>query len=166
MTQLYETLVLLDNDVVRKDWKQAKAIVTDTIAKYEGDLKACRRWDERRLAYPINRKKRATYFISYFEMDSGQIPGFLRDLELNERVLRSLMVRVEEMPEDEAELAAAEDGKDFEVPTPPEDDAIEIPEDELEDGEGDDDDGTDGPDDDGDSKRERATAGSRSDDND
>jgi len=165
LTQLYETLVLLDNDVVRKDWKQAKAIVTDTIAKYEGDLKACRRWDERRLAYPINRKKRATYFISYFEMDGGQIPGFLRDLELNERVLRSLMVRVDEMPEDEVELAAAEDGKDFEVPTPPEDDAIEIPEDELEEGEDDDDTG-DGPDDDGDSRRSTARAGSKSDDND
>lgn len=167
LTQLYETLVLLDNDVVRKDWKQAKAIVTDTITKYQGDLKACRRWDERRLAYPINRKKRATFFISYFEMDGEQIPGFLRDLELNERVLRSLMVRVDAMPEEELELAAAEDGKDFEVPTPPEDDAIEIPEDELEDGEdGDDDDSGDGPDDDdSDSKRETARAGSKTDDN-
>lgn len=164
MTQLYETLVLLDNDVVRKDWKQAKAIVTDTIAKYEGDLKACRRWDERRLAYPINRKKRATYFISFFEMDSAQIPGFLRDLELNERVLRSLMVRVDGMPDEELELAAAEDGTDFEVPTPPEDDAIEIPEDDDEDGEDGDDSG-DGSDDDGDSRRDHARAGARDDDN-
>ena len=31
MTQIYEALVLLDNDVVRSDWKKAKAIVTDTI---------------------------------------------------------------------------------------------------------------------------------------
>ena len=53
MTQTYETMVLLDNDVVRQDWKKAKAIVTDTVAKYGGSLDCCRRWDERRLAYPM-----------------------------------------------------------------------------------------------------------------
>ncbi|MEL6431118.1 MAG: 30S ribosomal protein S6 [Planctomycetota bacterium] len=128
MTQLYETLVLLDNDVVRKDWKQAKAVVKDTITKYDGDLKSCRRWDERRLAYPIKRKNRATYFIAYHGMDTDRIPGFLRDLELNERVLRHMMVKVDDLPEKELELAAEEDGVDFVVEAPPEDDAIEIPE--------------------------------------
>lgn len=130
MTQLYETMVLLDNDVVRSDWKKAKAIVTDTVAKYDGSLETCRRWDERRLAYPMKRKNRATFYIAYHDMPGDKIPGFLRDLELNERVLRYLMLKVEECPEEERKLAAEEDGAEYTVPEPPEDDEIELPEEE------------------------------------
>ena len=128
MTQIYETMVLLDNDVVRADWKKAKAIVTDTVAKYDGKVHTCRRWDERRLSYPMKRKNRATYYLTYHEMPGDTISGFLRDLELNERVLRYMMLKVEECPEEERKLAAEEEGSDYEVPAPPEDDAIELPE--------------------------------------
>ncbi len=130
MTQIYETMVLLDNDVVRTDWKKAKAIVAETVTKYDGTVHTCRRWDERRLAYPIKRKNRATFYLTYHEMPGDKIPGFLRDLELNERVLRYLMVRADEVSEEERKLAAEEDGTEYTVPEPPEDDALEIPEDE------------------------------------
>lgn len=131
MTQTYETMVLLDNDVVRTDWKKAKALVTDTIAKYGGGLESCRRWDERRLAYPMARKNRATFYLAYHDMTPDQIPSFLRDLELNERVLRYMMLKVEETPEEERKLAAEEDGSEYTVPEPPEDDALEAPEEEV-----------------------------------
>lgn len=130
MTQIYETLVLLDNDVVRADWKKAKAIVTDTITKYDGTLHSCRRWDEKRLAYPINRKNRATYYIAYFEMSGDKMPGFRRDFELNERVLRYIVVCADEVTEEEKKLAAEEDGTEYTVPEPPEDDALEMTEEE------------------------------------
>ena len=106
MTQIYETMVLLDNDVVRSDWKKAKAIVTDTVTKWDGALETCRRWDERRLAYPMKRKNRATYYIAYHSMPGDKIPGFLRDLELNERVLRYMMLKAEECPEEERKRTA------------------------------------------------------------
>ena len=131
MTQLYETMVLLDNDVVRSDWKKAKAIVTDTVAKYDGALETCRRWDERRLAYAMNNKHRATFYLAYHAMSGDNIPGFLRDLELNERVLRYMMLRVEECPEEERKLAAEEDGSEYTVPEPPDDDLIEVEEEEV-----------------------------------
>lgn len=130
MTKIYETMVLLDNDVVRQDWRKAKAIVTDTVAKYGGSVKSCRRWDERRLTYPMARKNRATFYLAYHDMPGDKIPGFRRDLELNERVLRYMMLSTEEVPEEELKLAAEEDGTEYEVPTPPEDDAIEMPEEE------------------------------------
>lgn len=158
MTQTYETMVLLDNDVVRQDWKKAKAIVTDTVAKYGGDVDSCRRWDERRLAYPMKRKNRATFYLAYHQMPSDKIQGFLRDLELNERVLRYLMLRVDETPEEERKLAAEEDGSEYTVPEPPEDDALEAPEEEDDDDSDDvDTDGApsavDDPDDDKDKKK-------------
>lgn len=125
MSQMYEAMVLLDNDVVRQGYEHAKSVVTDTLKKYDATIHTVRRWEERRLAYPIRRKNRATFFLAYFEMPGAKIPAFRRDLELNERVLRYLMLAVDGLPEGEVDQAKVEDSSEFSVPAPPEDDAIE-----------------------------------------
>jgi small subunit ribosomal protein S6 len=122
---LYEGMFLLDNQVVREDWKKAKAIVTDLIGKHGGKVKTARRWDERKLAYPIKNRHRGTYLIAYYEIDGAAAPNMRRDLDLNERVLRYLMLSKDAMPEGEMDLAAAEESADFAVPAPPPDDAPE-----------------------------------------
>jgi ribosomal protein S6 len=118
-------MFLLDNQVVREDWSKAKGIVTATLEKHGGRVLAARRWDERKLAYPIGRKNRATYLIAYFEIGGAAMPAMRRDFELNERVLRYQVLARETMPENEAELAAAEQAEGFAVPAPPPDDAPE-----------------------------------------
>lgn len=143
MTRTYEGMFLLDNQVVREDWKKAKAIVSETIEKHGGKILTLRRWDERKLAYPIRRRNRGTYFLTYFQLPGTAAPTMRRELELNERVLRYLMLAVDEVPETEAELAAAENAADFVVPAPPPDDMVEpepeVPSDEpREDGDGED----------------------------
>lgn len=125
-TRLYETMVLLDNQVVREDWSKAKGVVTDLLAKHGAKLHTARRWDEKRLAYPIRGKRRATFLITYFEIGNEHIHALRRDFELNERVLRYLMLRVEKLPEGEAEKAQLEQAADFAVPAPPADDAPDV----------------------------------------
>ncbi len=119
MPHLYEGMFLIDNDAVRADWAKAKAVVSDTIAKHGGTVKTSRRWDERKLAYPIHGKHRATYLLAYYEMDPPAIQAFLRELEIRETVLRHLQLRVEAVPEGETELSEAELAADFQVPEPP-----------------------------------------------
>lgn len=121
MGQIYEGMVLVDNDVVRADWRQAKALVTDTLTKYGATLHSARRWDERALAYPIAGRQRATYYIAYFELPEGNSEAMRRDFDLNERILRYLFTAVDELPEGEAALAAEEDGEEYVVPEPPQD---------------------------------------------
>jgi len=125
LTTVYEGMFLLDNQVVREDWKKAKSIVTDALEKHGAKVVCARRWDERKLAYPIRRRRRATFCLAYYEMGSEGITALRRDLELNENVLRYLMLAREGLPEGERELAAAEDAADFNAPTPPADDAPE-----------------------------------------
>jgi ribosomal protein S6 len=119
--QIYEGMVLVDNDVVRADWRQAKALVTDTLTKYGATVHSARRWDERALAYPIAGRQRATYYLAYFELPEGNSEAMRRDFDLNERILRYLFTAVEELPEGEAALAAEEDGEEYVVPEPPQD---------------------------------------------
>jgi ribosomal protein S6 len=130
LTKTYEGMFLLDNDVVREGWGQAKALVTSTIEKHGGKVLAARRWDERRLAYPIARKQRATYLLAYCEIDGAKLAPMRRDFDLSERVLRYLITSTDAVPESELELSGAELAPDFAVPPPPDDDAPE-PEDEL-----------------------------------
>ena len=122
MTQLYEGMFLLDNQAVRTDWGQAKAAITDALAKHGASVRTARRWDERRLAYPIKGRKRATYLLTYFEQEGARSEALRRDLEIDERVLRYLILSVDELPEGELEKSQAELEAGFSVPPPPTDD--------------------------------------------
>ena len=125
MTTIYEGMFLIDNAVVREDWSAAKLIVTGTLEKHGATILTARRWDERRLAYPIKKRNRATFLLTYFEIPGENIPAMRREFELTDSILRSLEVAVDAVPEEERELAAAEQGAEFSVPTPPEDDALD-----------------------------------------
>lgn len=138
MSQIYEGMFLLDNQVVRTDWRKAKAMVGDTLAKHGATVHTLRRWEEKRLAYPIQGVNRATYFLGHYEIPGDNIPAMLREFDLSESVLRYLIVSVDEVTDEERQLAGLEEDKDFVVPEPPADDAQdEEPEDEEgEEGEG------------------------------
>ena len=125
MTALYESMFLLDNAVVRESWNKAKAIVTDTLEKHGAKAKTIRRWDERKLAYSMKGKNRGTYALCYFEMGNEHIAAMRREFDLNERVLRYLILRTEELPPAELDLHQAENAADFVVPAPPPDDLVE-----------------------------------------
>ena len=118
---LYEGMFLIHNDTVRAGWTGAKAVVTNAIAKHGGTVTTARRWDERQLAYSIRCRYRATFLLAYFEMPGDNIPGFHRELELKEEVMRYLQVRAEAVPEKEVALSQAEASADFTVPEPPAD---------------------------------------------
>lgn len=123
--RMYEGMFLLDNQVVREDWKRAKALVTDYLEKHGAKVHTARRWDERRLAYDVKRKKRATYLLAYYEIEHDAIPALVRDLELSEPILRHLLLQVDALPEAERDLAQAEEASDFQIPAPPPDDHVE-----------------------------------------
>ena len=128
MSQVYECMILLSNQVVREDWRKAKAMVEGFLTKHGASVKSLRRYEERRLSYPMNKNMRATYYLAYFEIAGGvnageAIPNLRREFELSEVVLRHLILAVDEMPEEELALAALENDSEYTVPAPPADDA-------------------------------------------
>lgn len=131
MTQIYEGMFLLDNEFVRADWKRAKQLVTGTLEKHGAKVLAARRWDERRLAYPIQRRQRATYLLAYYEVGGDAVATIRRDLDLSEQILRFLVTSTECVPAEEYQLSELENSPDFMPPPPPQDDASELEEQEL-----------------------------------
>ena len=124
MGKLYEGMFLLDNQAVRADWGQAKAAVTELLAKHGAKVVTARRWDERKLAYKIKGRTRATYLLAYFEAGAGGVNELRRDLELDERMLRYLIVAAESVPADEIAKAAEETAEGFVVPPPPQEESL------------------------------------------
>ena len=126
MERIYEAMYLIDNAVVREDWNQAKSLITDTLTKYGANILSARRWDERRLGYPIKGKNRATFLLAYYQVPPENIPAMRREFELKESVLRSLELVVDAVPETEKALVEVETAADFKVPTPPDDDHVDF----------------------------------------
>ena len=98
MKRTYEAMLLLDNREVRKGWQALKEEVNAVFAKHGATVKSSRRWDERRLAYPIARQLRGTYLLNYIEADTQALVGIRRDLEYADPVLRYLMFACEDIP--------------------------------------------------------------------
>lgn len=133
MATIYEGMFLLDNQVVRADWARAKAVITDALQKHGAKVLTARRWDERKLAYTIRGRRRATFLLTFFEHAGDGVNGMRRDLDLDERVLRYLMLGVEALPEGELEKSQAELAEGFTVPSPPPDEETVSDEEVVED---------------------------------
>ncbi|MGE0142671.1 MAG: 30S ribosomal protein S6 [Planctomycetota bacterium] len=135
MKRTYESMLLLDNREVRKGWQPLKEQVCTLFTKHGAAIKSAKRWDERRLAYPIQRQLRGTYMLVFFEAETPALAGIRRDLEFSEPVLRHLTLVAEAIPESAFEPEAAFDESQVRVedvttvPVPEavaEDNAIEV----------------------------------------
>jgi small subunit ribosomal protein S6 len=111
-------MCLLDNREVRKGWQPLKDSVTGLFTKHGAEVLSARRWDERRLAYPIKGQQRATYMLAYLKADTQQVAGIRRDLQFSDSVLRSIVLSCEEVPQ-----SAYEPEAEFDVNAIPVDDS-------------------------------------------
>lgn len=125
MTQIYECMFLINNDSVRAGWAGVKSSVTGAVEKHGGKVLAARHWGERRLAYPIRHRNRATYLRAFCDMPFEAVDSLSRDLNISETVLRYIFIKEDEVPAEELELSAAEQEAEFSVPEPPADDAVD-----------------------------------------
>ncbi len=102
----YEGMFLFDPGVLT-DWESVQKEINRLLERAEAQLVACNRWDERRLAYEIKGRKRGVYALTYFKADPAKIAGIERDVNLSETALRCLILRVEDMTDEEMVEAAS-----------------------------------------------------------
>lgn len=72
-------------------------------------LIAMSKWDERRLAFEIDKQKRGVFLLTYFTAPRTAIQGFERDCNLSETLMRVLILRVDHLSMDEMK---ATDGRE------------------------------------------------------
>jgi small subunit ribosomal protein S6 len=91
----YEGLFIFDTNRYARDPAGVSGQIAALVQKYNGTILASRLWEERRLAYPINGQRKGTYWLTYFRLESGQLEALRRDCQINESILRELILKVD-----------------------------------------------------------------------
>jgi len=92
---VYESLFLIDSNRYARDPSGVSGQVGEMIEKHGGEVLASRLWNEQKLAYPIKRQRKGTYWLTYFRMDGDKLVDFRRTCQLNENLLRSLTIKLD-----------------------------------------------------------------------
>jgi small subunit ribosomal protein S6 len=98
--RLYEGMFLVDSALAAADWDGTLATVETILKRADAEIVVTRKWDERRLAYDIEHKSRGTYILAYFKADTQRIGGIEKDVQLNEKIMRVLILTTEGRPQD------------------------------------------------------------------
>jgi small subunit ribosomal protein S6 len=92
---VYECMFLLDTNKVAGDIGAAQKVLHGLLERNKCEVLASRPWDERRLAYPIGNHKKGLYYLTYFRTEGPNIAGLERDCQLNEMILRQLILKID-----------------------------------------------------------------------
>jgi small subunit ribosomal protein S6 len=93
---MYEGMFLLDSNQYARDPKGVSRQISQMLEKCSGQVLVSRLWSEQKLAYPIKGHRKGTYWLTYFRMPGKEITRLTRESQLNNNVLRSLFVSVDE----------------------------------------------------------------------
>lgn len=85
-------MFLVDSALAASDWNDVIGAITNIMERVGAEVISLRKWDERRLAYPIEKKERGTYLLCYFKVDSQKITQIEREVQLSEKLMRALIL--------------------------------------------------------------------------
>lgn len=66
--------------------------ISGLVSQHGGQLAAAEAWGRRTLSYPIKKNKEGSYFLAHFTMEQARVPEFERALNLNQDIIRYLVV--------------------------------------------------------------------------
>lgn len=100
----YEGLFLISQTV---PFGETVAHIRHVLERYHATILAMRKWDERRLAFEIQKQKRGIYILAYFSCETKNMGDIERALNLSENVMRHMITRADHLSLDEMKAADA-----------------------------------------------------------
>lgn len=89
----YELTFILSGNLTEAKQKLLLEKLTKLIEKEGGKIAKEDKWGKKILAYPIKKQKEGLYFLWQLELPSEKAGGINRSFEIEEGVLRNLLVR-------------------------------------------------------------------------
>ncbi|MGC9336661.1 MAG: 30S ribosomal protein S6 [Candidatus Cloacimonadia bacterium] len=101
----YESMFIIHADLIGMEDKIQEIInnVKSLIANNGGEVKYVDEWGTRKFAYEINHKSEGYYVVIYFALPSDKIPDMENFYNLNEDIVRSIIIKRDKLkiPEEE-----------------------------------------------------------------
>ena len=98
-TNTYEVMFLVDAGA--PSFEIACEPVNAMLARAGAKILSLKPWDERKLCYEIEGRKRGLYILCYVEMDAAKVIEFEHDCQLNEKILRILVLRKDKLTQEQ-----------------------------------------------------------------
>ena len=102
-TRMYEAMFLVSQSEAA-DLGSIVARIEEILQRSDAEVVAMKKWDERRLAYEIDKQRRGVYFLVYFRAPTTAVAGIERDCNLGERIMRVMILNAEHLSDEEIAL--------------------------------------------------------------
>ncbi len=107
-TRDYEAMFILDHAAATADFEATSGIVDQILEKHGAKIDQKEKWDERKLAYEIKGQRRGTYYLVYFTAEPTAIDAVNEDVQLNETILRHMVIALDVPIDEHIETTAKE----------------------------------------------------------
>lgn len=98
MERKYDLVAILDPEVSAEEQEKLLSKIKKIIADLEGKALEVKEWGKKEFAYLISKKK-AGFFVEFdFSLPSQKAPGLRQKLQMEEKILRYLLVVEERRP--------------------------------------------------------------------
>jgi len=105
-TRLYECMFLI-SQAEAANLNNALDHIREVLGRGDAEIVAMRKWDERRLAYEIDKQKRGVYLLAYLKAGGNSLATLDRELTLSELVMRHLITRADHLTEEQMQASDA-----------------------------------------------------------
>jgi len=115
-------MFILDTNKVAGDLPNTTKQLNALLERNNAEVLVGRQWaHDTKLMYPINKHRKGIYYLMYFRTDGKNLASLERDLQLNETVIRSMILRVDPKHVDKMLDIGRSEGTQFyqTVNTPP-----------------------------------------------
>lgn len=120
----YEAMFVFD-PTFGNAFEKCEEEVGRLMERAEAQILQCRKWDERRLAFRMNGRKRGIYVLVYFKCPPDKIAPMERDAKLSEPILRLLVLRADHLTPEAIEKVSVPHVEERAKPAGPEEKASE-----------------------------------------
>ena len=94
----YEGMFLLDAG--KPNFEDYKTAIMYVLDRAGAELVSMKPWEERKLAYEIEGRKRGMYVLTYFKLDTQKMDKLERDCQLSDDIIRALFLRKDALSEE------------------------------------------------------------------
>lgn len=111
---IYEAMFLA-NQAAAASFGDLIAHINNLLSRANAEVIAMKKWDERRLAYEIDKQKRGVYILAYISCPTDMVARLERDVQISDQLLRVLITSADHLSDEEIGIHDDRAGLDTEA---------------------------------------------------
>jgi len=112
----YETICIINPDLADEDYQAMLSKSRELIEKQKGVIVKVQEWGKQKLAYPVKKHDKGSYFLVNYCGDPGVSTELERNLRLDDRCLKFMTVKLQDNVDPETLLQKEREAQEKTAP--------------------------------------------------